>query len=264
MRLKIYIGLFLLGSSLLTYGFMKYGFDTERLRELSFYVNLANPSMRIVRVPEGLRKEEVANVVAAKLDWSEKEKEDFISAPLMFGAANIEGYYFPRTYLIHKDQSPEEVSATMFEEFSKQIGKVIKPKSKKVVNEDTIVKIASIIQRESNGKTDMKLISGIIWNRVFSGMKLQMDATLQYAKGNEEAGWWGKVTPKDKKIESEYNTYLHSGFPPAAIANPGLAAIDAAYNPIKTECLFYLHDKNKNIHCSKTYEGHKKNISTYY
>ena len=110
----------------------------------------------------------------------------------------------------------------------------------------------------------MKLISGIIWNRIFSGMKLQIDATLQYAKGSEEDGWWEKVNPKDKNIDSPYNTYLHKELPPSPIANPGLAAIEAAYNPQKTSCLFYMHDKNRIIHCAKTYEEHKKNIQKYY
>ena len=110
----------------------------------------------------------------------------------------------------------------------------------------------------------MNLISGIIWNRIFKGMKLQIDATLQYAKGSEEAGWWREVTSEDKKIKSSYNTYLHIGLPPSAIANPGLNAITAAYNPQKTKCMFYLHDKNRNIHCAVTYEEHKKNIEKYY
>jgi len=249
----------------LGYLVVNYGFEPKLLTELSFYMSLANPSVRIVRVQEGLRKEQVAELVADKLDWDEKEKKDFINSYLALGEkTDAEGYYFPRTYLIDKDEGPKEVSATMFEEFSKQIGTVNKPKSKQVISEDTIVKIASIIQRESNGKTDMKLISGIIWNRIFSGMKLQIDATLQYAKGNEEDGWWGKVHSKDKNIKSAYNTYLHAGFPPTAIANPGLAAIDAAYNPTKTDCLFYLHDKHKKIHCAKTYQEHKQNIRVYY
>lgn len=104
----------------------------------------------------------------------------------------------------------------------------------------------------------MKLISGIIWNRIWSGMKLQIDATVQYAKGNEEDGWWEQVNKGDTKIKSAYNTYLYPGLPPGAIANPGLAAIEAAFNPQKTACLFYLHDKNKQIHCARTYEEHKK------
>jgi len=213
--------------------------------------------MRIVRIQEGLRKEEVAQVVADKLNWNPQEKEEFIKN------TNVEGYYFPKTYLIYKDDDPSTVKATMLDEFNKQVSTVKKPKSKQITNEDTAIKIASIIQREAASKEDMNLISGIIWNRIFSGMKLQIDATLQYAKGNEEDGWWQQVTPEDKKLESSYNTYRYTGLPPGPIANPGLAAIAAAYNPEKTNCLFYLHDKNRKIHCAKTYEEHKKNINIY-
>ena len=95
-------------------------------------------------------------------------------------------------------------------------------------------------------------------------MKLQMDATLQYAKGSEEDGWWPTVEPADKKIDSLYNTYMYPSLPPTPIANPGLAALDAAYNPQKTSCLYYLHDKKGVIHCSSTYAGHQANIKKYY
>ncbi len=245
--------LFLIVLSIVFY----YKFDPSLLKQLSFYVNLANPYMRIVKVNEGLRKEEIAEVVAEKLDWDEQDKESFIKS------ARVEGHYFPKTYLIYKDETPSVVLETMRDEFKAQMSKVKKPKSKKIISEDTALKIASIIQREAAGKRDMALISGIIWNRIFSGMKLQIDATLQYAKGSEEAGWWEEVTPADKKIKSSYNTYLHEGLPPGAIANPGSAAIAAAYNPEKTSCLFYLHDKQRRIHCAKTYEEHKKNIDIY-
>ena len=132
-----------------------------------------------------------------------------------------------------------------------------------IINEKTALKIASIVQREAAGKEDMKLISGIIWNRIFNGMKLQMDATLQYVKGSEEDGWWEKVDSEDKKIKSLYNTYLYKGLPPGAIANPGPNAITAAFYPQKTDCLFYMHDRKRKIHCTKTYEQHKKNIEIY-
>lgn len=239
-----------------------YKFDPALLTKLSFYANLANPYMRIVRVREGLRKEEVAEVLASKLDWNEKDVDTFVNAHLALNTKNPEGRYFPKTYIIYKDEEPSAVSATMFDEFSKEMEKVKKPTSN-ILNEDTVLKIASIIQREAAGKSDMGLISGILWNRIWGGMKLQIDATLQYAKGNEEDGWWKEVSPEDRKIKSPYNTYLNAGLPPSPIANPGLDAISAAYNPQKTKCLFYLHDRNRKIHCAKTYEEHKKNIDIY-
>jgi UPF0755 protein len=240
-----------------------YNFDPHVLLSLSFYENLANPSVRIIRVQEGLRKEQIANLVGDKLDWSEDEKNQFVNLHLAINSDNLEGRYFPKTYMLLKDADPVGVTSAMLHEYSKETSTIKKPKSKTVVNEETALTIASIIQRESGGKSDMNLISGIIWNRLFKGMKLQIDATLQYAKGSEEDGWWTKVAPSDKKIDSPYNTYTNTGLPPSPIANPGLAAIEAAYNPVQTSCLFYLHDKYGKIHCSSTYEGHKNNIKKY-
>lgn len=239
-----------------------YNFEYKELANLSFYENLANPSMRIIRISEGLRKEEVANIISKKLNWSEKDENKFLNTNLAYAQENLEGKYFPKTYMIHKDSEPEMVSKTMTDEFRKRVKAVKKPKSALIVNENVVLIVASMIQREAGGKSDMKLISGIIWNRVFDGMKLQIDATLQYAKGNEDK-WWPRVEPKDKKIKSPYNTYMYD-MPPSPISNPGIAAIEAAYNPQKTSCMFYLHDKKRNIHCAKTYEQHKRNIERYY
>ena len=261
MKKYIFLSIILLAAIPLLVVFY-YKFDPALLSKLSFYIDLANPYVRIVRVDEGLRKEEVVEVVAKKLDWNETDKGLFMNTHLALNNENPEGHYFPKTYLINKDENPSVVGVTMFDEFSKQVDTIKKTKLK-IINENTALKIASIVQREAASREDMNLISGIIWNRIWNGMKLQVDATLQYAKGSVQDGWWGEVTPEDKKIKSPYNTYLHVGLPPGAIANPGLAAITAAYNPQKTNCLFYLHDKYRKIHCAKTYEEHKKNIEWY-
>jgi UPF0755 protein len=264
MRWKVVIPLFVVSVGGLVCTMIYCNLDPSLLTTLSFYEDLANPSIRIISVPEGLRKEEIADIMGNKLGWDENEKEDFINSPLALNTVNREGYYFPKTYMILNGEAPTNVSSKMFQQFSKETSGIKKQKSTNVIKQDTAIKIASIIQREAGGKGDMKLISGIIWNRLFNGMNLQIDATLQYAKGNEEDGWWEQVTPKDKKINSPYNTYKNAGLPPSPISNPGLAAIEAAYNPQKTSCLFYLHDKNKKIHCATTYEEHKRNIEKYY
>lgn len=238
------------------------GFTASDLVQLSFYTELANPSVKVIRVYEGMRKEEIADRVGDKLGWDQLDRENFLNAHLAFNTTDLEGKYFPKTYLLDSNDNPADVTALMLKEFEKQVGKIKKPNAK-VMNEETAIKIASIIQREAAGKEDMRLISGIIWNRIWAGMKLQMDATLQYAKGNEFEGWWPRVESEDKSIESEYNTYRYKGLPPGAIANPGLEALKAAYNPAETKCMFYIHDKKRRIHCAETYEEHKKNIEKY-
>ncbi len=147
-------------------------------------------------------------------------------------------------------------------EASSNEGKTKTIKSPDDLDLDTAVRIASIIQREAAGPQDMRLISGIIWNRMSKGMSLELDATLQYVKGTEE-NWWPIVKSKDKYLDSPYNTYKYKGVPPGAISNPSIEAINAVYNPQKTDCIFYLHDGNRQIHCSKSYEQHLENIKAY-
>jgi UPF0755 protein len=96
-------------------------------------------------------------------------------------------------------------------------------------------------------------------------MNLQIDATLQYAKGaKSKKTWWPKPIPSDKFIDSPYNTYQNSGLPPTPIANPSVDTVLAALNPRETECLYYFHDDESVFHCTKTYEEHVALLKQYY
>lgn len=228
------------------------------------YGALANPTSRWVSIPPGLRREEVAHLLDSTLIWDSGDSDKFINLHERFGRDALEGYYFPGKYLLAINDSGAEVGSLMIRRFDEKVGPRLAMTAGSAINLDTIVIIASIIQREAAGPEDMRLISGVIWNRIFNGMNLQMDATLQYAKGNEVHGWWPRVHPDDKYIESPFNTYLHEGLPPTPISNPGLSAINAAYRPLRTYCLFYFHDKKGSIHCSRTNEEHEKKIRIYY
>lgn len=236
-------------------GFLLY----EKMGPIKLLAALASPEYKYVAVAEGLRKEEIAELFAEKLDWTEEQKNEFSIPEDICILSGGEGYMFPGKYLVHKDHSVEDVKELMKEKLDEVVG----DQETKVLNFNQVMTIASLIQREAAGKHDMDLISGIIWNRIFEGMPLQIDATLQYAKGDEETGWWPQVKSEDKYIESPYNTYQIDGLPPGPIANPGIAAIEAAMNPDDTECFFYLHDRNRVIHCASTYEAHKKNVRYY-
>jgi len=237
----------------------------EKVDFFAMYQNFGNPYIRYVNIPPGLRKEEVADIYGKILAWNDKDREEFLRGSSS-NATDVEGYYFPSTYVLPVDASGQQVREKMLATFDKKVIPITEKRnlllSKDKVNIDTALKIASLIQREAAGKHDMNLISGIIWNRIWSGMSLDIDATLQYAKGSEKK-WWPIVLSADKKIVSPYNTYKNVGLPPTPIANPSLAAIEAAYNPQKTACIFYFHDDNRNIHCSITYADHMKGVEAY-
>lgn len=248
-------------------GFASYFLNSQGIDPAEFYANMANPSMKFVKIQPGLRKEEIADIYGKVLAWNDQNKEAFLTAAdLALDEENVDGYYLPGNYWFKRNAGGAEVGKQMVEKFNTTVNnKVINNKTsnlKKNINVDTAVRIASIIQREAAGKHDMRLISGVIWNRMFNGMNLQMDATLQYAKGTS-TDWWPQVKSQDKQIESPFNTYKYKGLPPTAIANPSIDAIEAAYNPVNTSCIFYIHDNNRQIHCTSDYEVHKQNIQRY-
>lgn len=221
-----------------------------------------SPNEVWVLIPPGLRKEEIANILASSLSWSDNQKKQFLDATDT-PSDDFEGVYFPDTYLIPRTDSPESVAKRLRSKFQENLA----PYTKDIVAQNmkwtTVVKVASLVQREAAGKSDMPIIAGIIWNRLEKNMRLQIDATVQYARGDTGAGYWAPLSHNDLSIDSPYNTYLYAGLPPYPIANPGIDAIKAAIYPKQTSCLYYLHDSSRQIHCASTLAEQDANIAKY-
>ncbi len=227
------------------------------LTQFAWYQNLASPISRILVVDSGERKEEVANNFSKILRWDDAETSAFISLIADASPALPDGKYFPGRYVVNKDATPQEVATMLNEQFAAQVLARYPEEVADVVPLQDALTIASLLEREAYDFEDMRYISGIIWNRLFVDMKLQLDATLQYARADTgDPLWWPTVHPDDKYIDSPFNTYQNKGLPPAPIANPSIEAILAALNPKDTDCLFYFHDEDGGFHCTNTYEEH--------
>ncbi|MFH0864026.1 MAG: endolytic transglycosylase MltG [Candidatus Gottesmanbacteria bacterium] len=218
------------------------------------------PDLVWVVIREGLRKEQVAIVLAKALGWTDKQRSLWLDNYTSSNPEYIEGVYFPDTYLIPVDENGADIVRRFINNFNAKMAPLFPEFAKKDILWTTGIKIASLIQREAGGSADMPIIAGVIWNRLNKGMKLEIDATMQYTRGEQNDNWWGPIDLEEKLTDSPYNTYLYKGLPPTPICNPGLEAIKAALNPAETDCIFYLHDAQKQIHCAKTYEEHKRNI----
>lgn len=241
---------------------------------------LKEPYMKWVVIPEGLRKEQIAELIGDALGWDQETKTKWVGNYTSMKYDEIEGVYFPDTYLLPKDETGLQIADRLRAKFNEKFQPYADKFVKANIKWNTALKIASIVQREAAGKSDMPLIAGIIWNRLLKDMKLETDATVQYARDSvthygkapndvqlsgymSDGDWWKPIKLTDMQIDSPYNTYLNKGLPPHPICNPGLEAIDAVLNSADTECLYYLHDSSGQIHCAKTYEEHKTNIETY-
>jgi UPF0755 protein len=237
------------------------GYEFSRgMGAVSTALSLDEPKYKYILIFDGFRKGQIAQVMGEKLNWEPEKVEAFSEVPPVCPYLGQEGYLASGTYLIHVEEETAVVEQTMqktFQEVLTDLGI-----DEKDVNIPQIITIASLIQREAAGKADMRLISGIIHKRLKIGMPLQIDATLQYVRGDED-NWWPVPTSADKNLDSPFNTYQNEGLPPAPIATPSKDAIYAALNPMKTDCLFYIHDKRRTIHCATNYEQHKRNIKYY-
>lgn len=210
------------------------------------------------------RKEQVGEKLAGALGWDQEKLNKWNKLYADSKPEYFEGVYYPDTYLIPTDESVEDVAERLINRFNEKFAPLAEQFVDKNIRWTTGLKIASLIAREAGGVEDMKTISAVIWNRLDENMALQIDATMQYTLGkNSQGSWWGNIDLAEKKKDSPYNSYLYKGLPPTPICSPNIDAIEAVLNPEETDCLFYLHDKNKQIHCAVTYEEHKENIEKY-
>lgn len=218
-----------------------------------------------VTFPEGQRIEQQAETIVNKLKTDDNDKYQFDKEQYLKAAE--EGYMFPDTYLVSKEASAGAVAEKLRDTFNAKVSKSLLIKGlKNNLTQNQVVILASLIEREAKTPEERPIIAGILLNRLKAGIALQVDATVQYAKGYNAANktWWPGVTTDDyRSVKSPYNTYLNPGLPPGPICNPGLDSISAAAQPADTDYFYYVHDSKGKIHYAKTGAEHEANIQKY-
>jgi UPF0755 protein len=214
-----------------------------------------------VTIPEGLRNEEIAEILNKKLK---------ISKDLFLTYAKI-GYMFPDTYKISKNATEEEIADQMKNTFqikwqSVGFSRETAKNLIKNLSEEQIIIFASIIEREALHFEDFPIIAGILLKRYNTQMPLEVDATVQYALGYNavEKTWWKKnLTVDDLKINSPYNTRKFANLPPTPISNPGEKALRAVINYQDSPYWFYISDAKGTTHYAKNLDEHNQNVAKY-
>jgi len=208
-----------------------------------------------VTIPEGLRREEIAQKFAVALGKDASFVTDFLTA-----SKGKEGYLFPDTYLFPMDAPASAIVQKMTDTFNAKTHGLT-PQASNLSFADSVI-LASLLERETKTDVERPIVAGIILNRIKIGMPLQVDASVQYAVGTSKK-WWPDLTLADLKIKSPYNTYENSGLPPSPIANPGLSSLKAAFAPESSDYLYYIHDSTGQIHYAKTLAEHNANVRKY-
>ncbi|WP_308250883.1 endolytic transglycosylase MltG [Nonomuraea rhizosphaerae] len=197
---------------------------------------LLAPASRVIRrvtVPEGMRAAETLRRLAEQTGLALKELRAV--DPALLGlpayAKSLEGFLFPATYEVEPGDTAVDVLAAMVERFGAAARHIRLAERAAEVRLTPLeaVTVASIVQAEGGRAADFPKIARVIYNRLKQGTPLQLDTTVLYAQGRRTL----KVTERDTKVSSPYNTYLRPGLPPGPIANPGEKALLAALKPAK-------------------------------
>lgn len=173
---------------------------------------------------------------------------------------SLEGYIFPDTYYIDKTDDLKSIIKKILTNFDNKLTPDLRTEiknQKKTIFE--IITMASIIEKEVKTSEDKKIVAGILWKRMESGMRLQVDASILYAE--DKVGL--KIYTKDTQLDSPYNTYKVDGLPLGPISNPGMDSILAAVYPTETAYYYYLSAPDGTTIFSKTLEEHNYNKNKY-
>jgi len=220
-----------------------------------------------VTIPEGYTIRQTANRLeehglglAEGLRLAAADPSQFaVDFPLPAGAS-LEGYLFPDTYRVPLRRGAERhLIRLMLERFDDLVWRGTlqgrRPEGKLDLHQT--ITLASLVEAEAKLDSERPVIAGVLANRLRRGMRLQCDATVQYALGD---GRKPRLLHSDLLIASPYNTYLHDGLPPGPINSPGLASIEAALHPAQVPYLYYVARQDGGHEFSVTFAQHQRAI----
>jgi len=220
-----------------------------------------------VTIPEGLTISKTAKLMENEGICSSEEFIAAASDPEITGLYGIpgpdmEGYLYPDTYLFPSGYPAEMVVRAMADNFFARVAKMDERIPSMPPDElNKLVILASIVEREYRLDEEAPLMAGVFINRLDIGMALQSCATVEYVITEIQ----GKPHPevlstRDTEIRDPYNTYIRPGLPPGPIASPGEVALKAAFNPTKSDYLYFrLIEADSGKHYfSKTLDDHIK------
>lgn len=259
--------------------------DLNTLYDYHALVNMMSPSsnrevVENVLIPEGFTCRQIFALLEEKRVCTAKDLAEYAASGelddywFLEGVERgdkycLEGFLFPDTYDFYKNSDPRDVLEKMLDNFSNRfnddlrsqidslnyrISEAMRAEGK---SEDQIARslftvrdvviTASLIEKETSGDDESPMISSVIFNRLFrwggNPAYLNIDAAIVYAlEGKTD------LTAEDLRVDSPYNTYLHTGLTPGAISNPGLASLKAALNPADTNYFYYVLDPSTGSH----------------
>ena len=154
-----------------------------------------------------------------------------------FSKETIISLFIPNTYEVYWNTDAKGLYARMLREYRLFWNDARMAKAKeKNLNQVQVSILASIIDDEVVKRDEKPRIAGVYLNRLNRGMPLQACPTIKFAMNDFTIT---RVLNKYLLIDSPYNTYKHSGFPPGPIGCATIEGIDAVLNAEKHDYIFF-------------------------
>jgi len=208
---------------------------------------------RLITIPEGM-----PSIMVFERLMANEMLTGEISVP-------TEGSILPDSYAFEKDESRAAVLARMQGAMTEAMAQLW-PKRKKgalVKTPAEALALASIVEKETAKKSELRQVAGVYTNRLAKNMMLQADPTIIYpiTKGKPLGR---RIRQSEIQAVNDYNTYSMVGLPKGPIANPSKAAIEAVLNPEKTSALFFVADGKGGHVFADTLKEHNANVEKWY
>lgn len=205
------------------------------------------PSTQKITIPEGLSVDQVAQRLRGEARLDPAEYERLAAAPRLFelpalgdeplAVGSLEGLLFPSTYFLTEETTTKALVQRQLDTFFDETAQLPWASADALgVTPYDVVIIASMIEKEARVPEERANVAAVIYNRLKKDMPLGIDATTRFALMK----WSEPLTKSDLEVDSPYNTRKVKGLPPGPIANPGLAALDAALRPATVDFLYYV------------------------
>jgi UPF0755 protein len=177
-------------------------------------------------------------------------------------AMHPEGWFFPDTYFLDAQSSDADLYKRAYQKMAQHLSVAWEARQPGLPYRSMYeaLVMASIVEKETGVEEERPQIAGVFVNRLRKGMRLQTDPTVIYGMGTR---YRGNITKKDLLTDTAYNTYTRSGLPPTPIALPGLASIQAALHPAKTNALYFVANGQGRHVFTSTLEAHNQAVRAY-
>lgn len=188
-----------------------------------------------ITIPEGLTSQQIVE----RLKGDQNLVGEISQPP-------AEGTLLPDTYRFSRGMSRQELLERMAAEHQKLILQLWEKRQKDLPYQtrDQALVMASIVEKETGRADEREKVAAVFVNRLRKNMRLQSDPTIIYGLVGGQGSLGRPISRTDIDSKTPYNTYQIDGLPPGPICNPGKSAIEATFNPAKTNDLYFVADTN--------------------